>query len=90
MRIEIKSTEINEFSGTSKTGNPYHIRKQTGYAFLPSEAYPVKIEINLPENRSPYPAGMYHAELEKAIYVKNNSLALGRLELNPVAAQKAS
>ena len=34
IEIEIKSSEVNERNGISRTGKPFHIREQSGYVDL--------------------------------------------------------
>ena len=78
--VEIVSSEITDIKGTSqKTGNPYHIRKQTGYIQLPNAPYPKDFEFNLDSDESPYSVGKYRLH-ESSIYVDRN----GRLAIRPV------
>jgi hypothetical protein len=43
LKIEVKSSTIQEINGVSKLGKPYHIRKQVAYAFTHD---PVNGELN--------------------------------------------
>ena len=84
LRIEIKSAVINEISGTSKAGKPYHMRKQSGWVYTYDQdgspnPYPERIEISLADGQKEYAIGNYLLS-DKCLYVGDfNSLAVGRL-----------
>jgi hypothetical protein len=90
IRIEILSDVVDSFSGVStKTGKPFTMRNQTGYAFLSdasglASAYPAKIKIPLVDNQPPFPIGNYTI-LPQSIFVdKYDKLAIGSLSLKSV------
>jgi len=58
VRVEIKSTEVAEHSGTDKGGRPYVIRKQHGYLDV-GKAYPVEVAIRLDVKQEPFKPGWY-------------------------------
>lgn len=79
-RIEIKSTEVDTFSGNAKaTGKPFQMHKQTGWLHG-DEAYPEKIELVLRDPLKPYPPGLYVIDYDKSVYVDRNQ----RVSINPV------
>ena len=62
--IEVQSTEIINNSGVSaRTGKPYSIDKQIGWAHMPGQPYPVQIELEPMKNEhnqaQPYAVGSY-------------------------------
>lgn len=65
IKIEIKSTDINTKSGVSgKTGKPYTIREQSGYAHTHDRdgklfEYPVQMKVSLQDGSQPYAPGFY-------------------------------
>lgn len=81
MKIEIDSTTVDEFAGTSKNGKPFRIRKQTAYAHI-SGKYPDKIEINLRDDQQAYPAGQYQLASESFFVGR-----YGDLQVRPVLAK---
>lgn len=93
IKIEIKSLKVDEVSGTSKAGKPYHIRKQTGWAQTYDNSgsqnpYPEKIEFNLAENQLPYAIGVYTIAPESFYVGDFNGLSIGRLILTLLPAQR--
>ena len=58
VRVEIKSTEVAEHSGTDKAGRPFLIRKQHGYLDV-GKAYPVEVAIRLDVGQEPFKPGFY-------------------------------
>jgi hypothetical protein len=93
IRIEVKSLKVDEVSGTSKAGKPYHIRKQTGWAHTydasgTQNPYPEKIEFNLAENQAPFALGVYTIAPESFYVGDFNALSIGRLILTLLPAQR--
>ena len=92
LRIEIKSPLVNDISGVAaKTGKPYHMRKQSAWAYTFDQQgglqpFPERIEISLADGQEAYPVGNY-ALSDKCIFVGDfNSLAVGRILLDPLRA----
>ena len=89
--IEIKSPAITEVSGTSKAGKPYHMRKQSAWAYTydqqgKPQPYPERIEFNLSDEQLAFAAGRYTIAPQSFFVGDFNSLAIGRLILEPVKA----
>ena len=90
LKIEVKTSEINERSGT-KNGRDWKIRTQEAYAHIQNRngspaPYPEKILLNLDNGNSsrapqqPYAAGVYYLG-DSSVYVGDfSALRLG----NPV------
>lgn len=95
IKIEVKSTEIESFSGTSKsTGKPFTIRNQMAYAFLLDKAgnarpYPELIKLSLEDNQLPFPVGFYQLAPQSVFVDKFDRLALGRPSLLPMQISQA-
>lgn len=92
LRIEIKSLSVIEQSGTSqKTGKPYTLRKQTGWAYTYDNMgdlnpFPERIEISLADKQAAYLVGQYTLA-DRTFYVGDySSLTIGRLILDPIPA----
>lgn len=91
IRIQITSPEIREMKGVGKTsGKPYHMRFQTGYAFIVDKDgvvgdFPDKFEIVLDADQVPYPRGAYSLQ-PSALFVSRD----GRLEVRPRLAPVAA
>jgi Helix-destabilising protein len=91
LRIEIKSLNIAEQSGIAKSGKPYSIRKQTGWAYTYDNMgdlnpFPERIEISLADKQAAYPVGQYTLA-DRTFYVGDySSLTIGRLILDPISA----
>lgn len=95
LKIEVKSSEINERSGT-KNGNNWHMRTQEAYAYIKNRngsdaPFPEKIVLNLDNGNAtraaqvPFPIGVYYLS-DSSIYVGDfSSLRLG----NPVLISEA-
>lgn len=89
IKIEIESSEVREFSGQSKaTGKAYHLRIQSGYAFVVGPdgkpaRYPERFEFILDADQAPYPAGLYQLH-PSAIRVRDGRLTLAAVALAPV------
>jgi hypothetical protein len=91
IRIEIQSDTVEPFSGISqKTGKPFSMRNQFGYAFLTDAMgqplpYPTKIKISLGDLQPPYPVGNYTI-LPASLFVdKYDKLAIGSLSLKSLS-----
>lgn len=68
MKIEVKSSEVNVKSGTSKkSGKPYSIREQVAYLHVQGEAYPQRCVLQLEDEQQPYAPGVY--ETANELYV---------------------
>lgn len=89
IKIEIESSEVRELSGQSKaTGKAYHLRIQSGYAFVTGPdgkpaRYPERFEFILDVDQAPYPAGLYQLH-PSAIRVRDGRLTLAAVALAPV------
>lgn len=94
LRIEIKSPLITEISGISKSGKPYNIKKQIGWAYTYDQQgdlnpFPEKIEIGMADGQAPFPVGNYVLS-DKCIYVGDfSSLSIGRVILDPVQVRSS-
>lgn len=82
IRVSIAQTTVRELSGvSSKTGKPYQLRFQTGYAHTVDKdgnppAYPEKFEISLDREQPAYQPGDYTLH-PSAVYVdRDNRLAV--------------
>lgn len=98
LRIEVKSNLVQEISGTSKAGKPYHIRKQAAWAYTYDQMgalnpFPERIEFTLADGQQPFPAGNYTLS-PASFYVGDfHSLSISRPILEPIQsapAQKAA
>lgn len=90
IRIEIKSSKVQEINGTSKAGKPYHIVKQAAWAYTfdsfgELNPFPERIEINIADGQQPFPVGMYSIDPRSFFVGDFNSLSIGRLLLTPVS-----
>lgn len=89
IKIEIESSEIRELSGQSKaTGKAYHLRIQSGYAFVTGHdgkpaKYPERFEFILDTDQAPYPPGLYQLH-PSALAVRDGRLTLSSVALAPV------
>lgn len=89
IKIEIDSSEVRELHGQSKaTGKAYHLRIQSGYAFVigpdgKPARYPERFEFILDADQAPYPAGLYQLH-PSAIRVRDGRLTLAAVALAPV------
>lgn len=87
IQIRITTPEIREMKGIGKTsGKPYHMRFQTGYAFVVDKDgvvgdFPDKFEIILEPEQAPYARGSYTLQ-PSALFVSRD----GRLEVRPALA----
>lgn len=89
IKIEIDSLEVREQSGVSKTtGKPYHLRFQSGYAFVIGPGgkpfkYPEGFELILDADQAPYPPGLYQLH-PSSIRVRDGRLTIVAVALAPV------
>lgn len=97
LRIEIKSSLIQEISGTSKAGKPYHMRKQAGWAYTYDQMgalnpFPERIEFNLSDDQVPFVVGNYTLSPASFFVGDFHSLSISRPILEPmvVVAQRAA
>lgn len=82
MKIFIQSAEVIEKTGVSqKTGKPYSIREQLGYAHIPGKHFPVAIRIPLEDGSAPYPEGNYLLSDRSFQVGSFDTLKLGRVYL---------
>lgn len=91
LRIEIKSSLIQEISGTSKAGKPYHMRKQAGWAYTYDSMgslnpFPERIEFSLADNQEAFAVGNYTLSPASFFVGDFHSLAIGRPILEPFTA----
>lgn len=96
IKIEIKSTDIEPFSGISKTtGKPFAIRNQEAYAYTFDKngvlrPYPELIKLSLEDNQLPYPIGFYQMAPQTVFVDKFQRLAIGRPSLLPAQIPQRS
>ena len=88
LKVEIQSTEVDEFSGTSKAGRPFHIRKQQAYLFRPGEQYPDRFQVRLEDNQPPYTPGHYMVDMSSVRVSRYGELEFGVLKLTPASTAK--
>lgn len=94
IKIEVVSAEVATKSGTSsRTGKPYSIREQVGYAHVTDRAgapkkFPVEIKVPLSDDQTPYAPGFYTVAPCSFYVDRFGGLTIG-LELEPLAAAKA-
>ncbi|MDD2943643.1 MAG: single-stranded DNA-binding protein [bacterium] len=91
LRVEIKSNLIQEISGTSKAGKPYHMRKQAGWAYTYDQMgapnpYPERIEFSLVDGQQPYQPGNYTLSPVSFFVGDFHSLSISRPVLDPIPA----
>lgn len=91
LRIEIKSALVQEISGTSKAGKPYHMRKQAGWAYTYDSMgalnpFPERIEFSLADNQEPHAVGNYILSPASFFVGDFHTLAIGRPVLEPLLA----
>lgn len=80
LQVEFKDSVVESFSGKAKkTGNDFHIDKQTCYLHG-SDAYPQKTEVVLKDANKPFAPGMYQIDVANSVYVDRN----GRMAFSPV------
>lgn len=89
LRIEVKSPLVQEISGTSKTGKPFHMRKQAAWASTYDamgalNPYPERIEFSLNDNQEPFSVGNYTLSPASFFVGDFHMLSVGRLILEPL------
>lgn len=88
IQIDILDPTVSTKTGVAqRTGKPYTIREQEGWAHLYNaegarDPHPTKIRITLPEEAAPYEKGRYELHAS-SIYAGRYGLELGRLKLVP-------
>lgn len=95
LRVEIKSNLVQEISGTSKAGKPYHMRKQAAWAYTFDQMgalnpFPERIEFSLADGQEPYQVGNYSLSPASFFVGDFHSLSIGRPVLVPLAAAAAA
>lgn len=87
--VDIKLPHITQKAGISRNGKPYNIREQFGYLDM-GKPFPVEVKIPLEQDAPAYPAGQYVVD-PGCIYIdRYGQIALGRIKLIPVPADKAA
>jgi hypothetical protein len=92
IHIEIKTTEIDSFSGNSKKdGKPFSIRSQIAFAHTFDKhgakfPYPQQIKIQLEDDQLAFPIGNYTIAPQCLYVDKFGGLKMGRLALVPIQA----
>lgn len=92
IKIEIESSEVRVKSGVAaKTGKPYQIPEQKGYAYLldrdgKPNRHPSPLIIALRDGQQPYPPGVYTLAPSSFYTDRFDNLALSPV-LVPVAQQ---
>jgi hypothetical protein len=87
IKVTIKSADFDTKSGTSKRGQPYSIREQTGFAQLGDETR--KLTISLKQHQEVYAPGVYLLDDSSFTTDQYGQLTVGRLVLKAVAASVA-
>ncbi|MHB0991636.1 MAG: single-stranded DNA-binding protein [Burkholderiales bacterium] len=89
IKIEIKSDKVEAFSGVSKkTGRPFSMNNQTGYANLidaNGEVLRQAIKITLSDDQKPYQPGFYTLAPSSFFIDSFSRLVVGRIALLPFA-----
>ena len=87
IRIEIKSTDLRQKSGTSGRGKAYSFKEQSAWAHLPDKPYPVEIVLTRNDNEPPFAVGLYDLA-PASFYVDGfGSLAIKPRLSGPVTAK---
>lgn len=84
LKIEVRSTEVKERSGTSRAGKPYTMREQSVRAEM-ANGDVRNFTVVLPDKAAPYPLGTYTVHASSFEVNRFGSLEVGRLALAPVA-----
>lgn len=85
MKIEVKSSELNVKSGTSKrTGKPFSITEQSAYLHMDGEAYPVRCVLPIEDGAQAYAPGMYETASELTVGDFGRLSVSRKLRLVPV------
>lgn len=82
-KIEILSANLENVSGTAKSGKPFSFNKQTAYLHSEKVPYPEKTELIINDGQPPYTPGIYELH-EDSIAVDRN----GRLSVVPILVRK--
>jgi hypothetical protein len=83
LRVEIKDPTVREHKGTSaKTGKPYNMREQSGWADL-GKAYPVEVRFLLRDNQVAFGAGTYDAGVECFWLDRRGNLSFDLSKMRP-------
>lgn len=89
IKVEINSATFDVKSGTSaRTGKPYSIREQEGWAFLAdrdgkSQPHPQRIKLTLGDDQQPYQPGLYQLD-PSSIFVGDFAQLNIRARLRPL------
>lgn len=89
IQIDIVDPTVTTKSGVAaKTGKPYTIREQEGWAFLfdrqgNRDPHPTKISIALADDGQPYEKGKYDMHASSIYAGRFGLLEIGRLKLVP-------
>lgn len=95
IKITVAQSTVRELSGTSaKTGKPYALRFQTGYAHTVDKdgntpPYPEKFEISLDRDQQPYTPGEYQLH-PSAVYIDRDGRLACSARLTPIKARAAA
>lgn len=77
MHIEIKSLKVDERKGTTKSGDDFISRSQTGWVWTEQDEFPFKIQISLQRDQPAFSLGTY--QLADSSYKANG---YGQLEID--------
>lgn len=89
MQIEIHDENVNVRTVNTQDGRNLTFRSQVAWLQQAQKPYPVEMVINLEEGQQPYQKGTYKVE-DTTYYVgKFGRLAVGRLQLKPIAPKMA-
>lgn len=95
LKITVSQTTVRELKGVSaKSGKPYHMRFQTGYAWTVDREgnpppYPEKIELMLGADDFPWAPGSYTLH-PSSLYVDQNGRLSCTPRLTPIVAKASS
>jgi len=79
MKVEIKSTQTTEKSGTSAKGRPYSIREQEAWCTLDGEYR--RLRVGLEDGAAPYAVGQYQVAESSFAINQYGSLEVARVRL---------
>jgi len=88
LKIVVKSAEFDTKSGTSRRGQAYSIREQTGYAHIGDEVR--KIVISLGRDQPVYSPGNYLVDDSSFTTDQYGQLIVGRLVLRAAAVPQSA
>lgn len=88
IRVEVVDGQVEDVTG-EKNGKSYHIRKQTAFAYIPTDMgklpkYPTQISVALDRDAPPYTPGFYQVDPRSFMVGDFMSLKLGRIKLSPL------